>query len=144
MATKQVQCGRARVCASACKRPAKAALSNHRRVATTEEAAEALTQRHALNELAGKACVALPTMAPLLVCAPEAVAKGGEYGIFEGRTMSLVHPTMMFFLLGASLWNAYLGFQWRRLRTIGSEISSLKKQIPATVRTLRLSPFSCL
>eukprot|EP00850_Spirogloea_muscicola_P021473 SM000251S08804 [mRNA] locus=s251:71536:72519:+ [translate_table: standard] len=36
-------------------------------------------------------------------------------------------------LLGTSLWSAYLGWQWRRVRTIPSEVAELKKQMPAPV-----------
>ena len=34
----------------------------------------------------------------------------------------------MFFLLGAMLWNAYLGWQWKRTRTIPEELKELRKQ----------------
>ena len=57
--------------------------------------------------------------------------RGGEYGLFEGRTLALVHP---FFLGGAwfaSVYAGYLGWQWRRVRTTGDEISSLKATMPA-------------
>ena len=36
----------------------------------------------------------------------------------------------MFFLLGAMLWNAYLGWQWKRTRTIPEELKELRKQQP--------------
>jgi Protein of unknown function (DUF4079) len=51
-------------------------------------------------------------------------------GIFEGKTGSLLHPVMMIGMLVLSLSTALLGVEWRRLRTIGDEISSLKKSIP--------------
>jgi len=59
-----------------------------------------------------------------------AQAAGPDWGIFEGRTGSLLHPVMMGGLSLYSLYTAFLGFQWRRQRTIGDEISELKKQIP--------------
>lgn len=59
-----------------------------------------------------------------------AMAAGPDWGIFEGRTGSLLHPLMMFGLLALSTSTAFLGFDWRRQRTIGDEISSLKKSIP--------------
>jgi len=63
--------------------------------------------------------------------AGSANAAGGEYGILEGRTLALLHPAVEFFLLGATFYAGYLGLQWRSLRTIGDEISELKKQVPA-------------
>lgn len=59
-----------------------------------------------------------------------ASAAGPDWGLFEGRTGSLLHPAMMFSLLAYSIATAVLGFQWRRQRTMGDEISSLKAQIP--------------
>ena len=44
------------------------------------------------------------------IAAP-ALAKGGELGLLERRTAALVHPAMMFFLLGASCYAGFLGFQ---------------------------------
>lgn len=67
----------------------------------------------------------------LTLVAGNANAAGGEYGILEGRTLALLHPAVEFFLLGATLYAGYLGLQWRSLRTIGDEISELKKQVPA-------------
>lgn len=58
------------------------------------------------------------------------MAAGPDWGIFEGKTLSLLHPAMMAGMLGLSVSTALLGFDWRRQRTIGDEISSLKKQMP--------------
>mmetsp|Transcript_18939 Transcript_18939/g.22669 ORF Transcript_18939/g.22669 Transcript_18939/m.22669 type:complete len:325 (+) Transcript_18939:79-1053(+) len=60
----------------------------------------------------------------------EAAAKGGEYGILEGRTAALLHPAIFGVLFTASLYAAYTGWQWRSLRTSGTELTELKKQIP--------------
>ena len=57
-------------------------------------------------------------------------AAGPDWGIFEGRTGSLLHPIAMFSMAAFSVSTAILGFQWRRQRTIGDEISSLKKSLP--------------
>lgn len=57
-------------------------------------------------------------------------AAGPDWGIFEGRTLSLLHPTMMAGMALFSLSTAFLGFQWRRQRTLGDEISALKKTLP--------------
>jgi hypothetical protein len=51
-------------------------------------------------------------------------------GVFEGKTLSLLHPVMMFGMLTLSASTALLGFEWRRQRTIGDDISALKKQLP--------------
>jgi len=68
---------------------------------------------------------ALMTFAPL-----DAGAAGPDWGIFEGRTGSLLHPVTMGGMLLLSLSTALKGFQYRRQRTMGSEISELKKQLP--------------
>lgn len=66
-------------------------------------------------------------LAALAAAQPEeALAKGGEYGIFEGRIVSLAHPTVMALMYAASAWAAFTGLQWRRLREIGSQITELK------------------
>lgn len=59
----------------------------------------------------------------------DALAVGGEFGILEGRTISLVHPIVMAGLLLYTLYAGYLGWQWRRVRTIQAEINQLKKQV---------------
>ncbi|KAL7472514.1 hypothetical protein ACHAXS_012871 [Conticribra weissflogii] len=57
-------------------------------------------------------------------------AAGPDWGIFEGRTGSLLHPISMFGMAALSASTALLGFQWRRQRTLGDEISALKKTLP--------------
>ena len=57
-------------------------------------------------------------------------AAGPDWGLFEGRTGSLIHPTVMGGLFLYSAYTAYLGFQWRRQRTLGDEISALKATLP--------------
>ena len=59
-----------------------------------------------------------------------AMAAGPDWGIFEGKTGSLLHPAMMFGMLALSGSTALLGFDWRRQRTIGDEINTLKKSLP--------------
>ncbi|CAL4890354.1 unnamed protein product [Urochloa decumbens] len=69
---------------------------------------------------------------PMLLLAalpPDAVAAGGEFGILEGRSFALVHPLVMGGLFAYTLWAGYLGWQWRRVRTIQDEINDLKKQL---------------
>jgi len=60
----------------------------------------------------------------------DAYAAGGEYGILEGRILSLLHPVVMLLLFAATGYAGYLGWQWRRVRTIQEEINGLKKQVP--------------
>jgi hypothetical protein len=57
-------------------------------------------------------------------------AAGPDWGVFEGRTGSLLHPIAMFSMAAMSVSTGLLGFQWRRQRTLGDEISSLKKTLP--------------
>lgn len=64
----------------------------------------------------------------------DAFAAGGEFGILEGRSFALVHPIVMGGLFVYTLYAGYLGWQWRRVRTIQDEINELKKQEkPVTV-----------
>lgn len=80
------------------------------------------------------AAAALPLM--LVLPPPDALATGGEFGILEGRSVALVHPLVMGGLFAYTLWAGYLGWQWRRVRTIQDEINELKKQLkPAAAAT---------
>jgi len=58
-------------------------------------------------------------------------AAGPDWGIFEGKTGSLLHPVVMGSLFLFQISTAIKGFNWKRQRTIGDEISALKKQIPS-------------
>ncbi len=77
------------------------------------------------NNRAAAIAAAAAFMTPL-----SANAAGPDWGIFEGRTGSLLHPAAMFAMAAFSLSTGLLGFQWRRQRTLGDEISSLKKTLP--------------
>lgn len=57
------------------------------------------------------------------------MAVGGEFGLLEGRSFALIHPLVMGCLFVYTLYAGYLGWQWRRVRTIQSEINELKKQV---------------
>lgn len=59
-----------------------------------------------------------------------AMADSPDWGLFEGRTLSLLHPLMMGSLLLYTIYTGLLGFQWRRQRTIGDEIKALQKSLP--------------
>lgn len=68
-------------------------------------------------------------LSPLLLGIQDANAVEGELGILEGRSFALLHPLVMGSLLAFTLYAGYLGWQWRRVRTIQTEISELKKQV---------------
>ncbi|XP_022147498.1 uncharacterized protein LOC111016406 [Momordica charantia] len=71
---------------------------------------------------------------PFFLDPQDALAVGGEFGILEGRSVALIHPIVMGSLFAYTLWAGYLGWQWRRVRTIQNEINELKKQLaPAAV-----------
>ena len=74
---------------------------------------------------------AMASLVALAALAPEANAAGPDWGLFEGRTGSLLHPIIMggTFLLSCSA--ALKGFQYRRQRTMGDEIKELKKSLPS-------------
>lgn len=65
-------------------------------------------------------------LATLVSLPGSAVAKGGEYGIMEGRIVSLAHPVVMGVCFLVSLGASYTGFQWRRIRALQSEAADLK------------------
>ncbi|XP_051145213.1 uncharacterized protein LOC127261081 [Andrographis paniculata] len=71
---------------------------------------------------------------PFFLDPQNAAAAGGEFGILEGRSFALIHPIVMSGLFLYTLYAGYLGWQWRRVRTIQEEINQLKKQVqPAAV-----------
>ncbi|KAJ8900664.1 hypothetical protein K2173_025441 [Erythroxylum novogranatense] len=69
---------------------------------------------------------------PFFLDSKDALAVGGEFGILEGRTFALIHPVVMGGLFFYTLWAGYLGWQWRRVRTVQNEINELKKQVKPT------------
>lgn len=74
--------------------------------------------------------VSAAAVAALLFLPPDAaLAVGGELGILEGRSFALLHPLIMGGLFAYTLWAGYLGWQWRRVRTVQDEINALKKQL---------------
>ncbi|KAK6134266.1 hypothetical protein DH2020_032002 [Rehmannia glutinosa] len=66
---------------------------------------------------------------PFFLGPEDAVAVGGQFGILEGRSFALIHPIVMSGLFVYTLYAGYLGWQWRRVRTIQDEINELKKQV---------------
>lgn len=69
-------------------------------------------------------------VAPLVLGASEAMAKGGEYGILEGRSFAFVHPIVMGALFLTTAYTGYLGWQFRTIRTLAGEMSALKDSLP--------------
>jgi hypothetical protein len=57
-------------------------------------------------------------------------AEANEYGILTGRSASMLHPVINLILFGTSIYSAYLGLQWRRLRDLGEELKVLNKDLP--------------
>lgn len=49
-------------------------------------------------------------------------------GILASKAASLIHPISNFAFYGTSIYSAYLGYQWRRLREVNEEIKALNKQ----------------
>lgn len=87
------------------------------------------------------ACVPLTSIAlPFFIDAKDALAVDGEFGILEGRSVALIHPVVMGGLFIYTLWAGYLGWQWRRVRTIQNEINELKKQVKPTPVTPEGTP----
>uniref|UniRef100_A0A0G4IF34 DUF4079 domain-containing protein n=1 Tax=Chromera velia CCMP2878 TaxID=1169474 RepID=A0A0G4IF34_9ALVE len=74
--------------------------------------------------------IAASAAAVSLLNAPEALAKGGEYGLVEGKTISILHPIGMITLFGISLYAAFTGWSWRNVRGLGDDVKELSKQIP--------------
>ncbi|XP_062218019.1 uncharacterized protein LOC133918257 [Phragmites australis] len=77
-----------------------------------------------------RAAAAASAVVPLMLALPpDALAAGGDFGILEGRSFALLHPLVMGGLFAYTLWAGYLGWQWRRVRTIQDEINELKRQL---------------
>lgn len=74
--------------------------------------------------------------AALAVVPDDSVAKGGEYGLAEGRIISMLHPTLMAACFGTSIFAGYTGYQWRRLREVGAELSAAKKVAKAKAQAI--------
>ncbi|KAF5733282.1 hypothetical protein HS088_TW17G00824 [Tripterygium wilfordii] len=75
-------------------------------------------------------CLPLTTLAlPFFLDTRDALAVNGEFGILEGRSFALIHPLVMGSFFFYTLWAGYLGWQWRRVRTVQNEINELKKQV---------------
>ncbi len=112
--------------------PASIARPVARRIAIVKASAK---PENTTQDLVSKAIVGFPALlAPLVLDSSAALAKGREYGIIEGQIFSLMHPAIMFFLFGSSVYAGYLGLQWRHTRELATQIKDLKAQkAPASV-----------
>ena len=101
-------------------------------VARAEKAAVTVVDgARAAFETNARAAVSALAIAACATAMPEAAhASGGEFGILEGRTSALVQPIGFGAMYGISLYAGWLGLQWRRVRTVGDEITELKKTLP--------------
>ncbi len=88
-------------------------------------------QQQASTSLTTLGAAATGLLLPYLTEVQAAMAKGGEYGLLEGRSFALIHPIVMGSLFLGTGYAGYLGWQWRRVRELADEIKTLKKQIPA-------------
>jgi hypothetical protein len=68
------------------------------------------------NTVIGKPFDPLPplTAALIIFSSNAAFADSPDWGLFEGRTGSILHPITMFGMLALSVSTALLGFEWRR------------------------------
>merc|ERR1719253_119411 len=99
------------------------------RVILVAGVASAFTAPFALGDAAAAATAA--AVASSLLAPEAALAKGGEYGVVEGKVVSLIHPLVMGSVFLCSLGAGYTGLQWRRTRTLGADISEAKKALKA-------------
>ena len=88
----------------------------------TEEASAPVSELRPAAQSRTATAAAIGALTPLLLGVGQASAKGGELGIWEGRSAALVHPIIMGTLFALSGYSALLGFQWRELRTMGSTL----------------------
>lgn len=75
-------------------------------------------------------------VATTLFAAEPVLAKGGEYGLAEGRIISMAHPVMMGVCFLSSLAAGYTGLQWRRLREVGAEVAVAKSGVTSAKAAL--------
>lgn len=113
---------------------------------------EAVEGESTIHAGSGSALSAVSLAALSLAALPDdAWAKGGEFGLAEGRIASLAHPVIMGVCFLVSIGAAYTGLQWRRVRDLQGEIGDLKAalkipeaaiaQLEAKAATQALNPF---
>merc|ERR1719174_408471 len=108
-------------------------LTNLSPLSTSRETAAAVTAGPARETAAIVAAAA--TAATFLP--QEALAKGGEYGLAEGRIISLAHPVAMGGCFLATLYAGYTGLQWRMLRELGVELKEARAAASAAQKAVQ-------
>jgi len=109
------------------------------RQATTEELFDpaGLQAASAHAEQAPQAGAGSVLGAAAIASLPVAVhAQGGQYGLVEGKTVSLLHPIGMAVLFFVSIAAGYTGLQWRRTRELGGEVSALNAELKGPLAEL--------
>lgn len=96
------------------------------------------------NEFNFGSVLSAVVVAAAFLHADPANAAASEYGILAGRTASLIHPFTNFALFATSIYSAYLGLQWRRLRDLSEEIKSLNSALPKLATTPAKFPINDL
>lgn len=81
---------------------------------------------------------------PAIFMSLEPAVADSSYGILAGRTASMLHPITNFALFATSIYSAYLGLQWRRLRDLSEEIKGLGASLPKLATTNAKFPLSDL
>jgi hypothetical protein len=94
---------------------------------TEDKKASVVIASSSSEDVGRTALLATIASSPIVLTAQDAFAKGGEFGVLEGRTAALVHPFFLGIMYATSLYAGYLGLQWRKVRTVGEEIQELKK-----------------
>ena len=97
---------------------------------SSSEKKSSFTSSSSSEDVGRTALLATIASSPIVLSAQDAFAKGGEFGLLEGRTAALVHPFFLGIMYATSLYAGYLGLQWRKVRTVGEEIQELKKSSP--------------
>lgn len=85
------------------------------------------TRKQSLDKASTAFAGTLGLLSPVLL---DVHAAGANDPLLTGKTVSLIHPALMLFLFGSTAWTGWLGFQWRRARTLPAEIKDLKSQLP--------------
>ena len=71
---------------------------------------ESSEKQHIASSASTAVSAAAGLLGPLLLDVQSASAHDP---LLQGKIVSLVHPTLMFFLFGATAWTGWLGLQWR-------------------------------
>lgn len=108
--------------------------------ASTEKTEQAQPQARRASdaELRADGLLMLAAAMMPLVLDVEPAAAGNP--LLTGKTVSLVHPAIMFGLLGVSIYTGILGWNYRQARLIPAEVKELKGQLPSDEEQKEKSP----